>query len=175
MGLADELQKLEDLRRRGTLSDTEFEQAKAVLLIGGAAPATQPFGQHLSDLLAEVRYQNELARIDREWESERQQYLVANLYGQKFVPTSGMGIGSAVVGGVFGVIWTVMAVSIARSAPSFGPVAIAKFVFPLFGILFVVAAIRWGVQYHSRALKYDAAFHAYQARREQVTPEKLKE
>ena len=100
--MADELQKLEDLRRGGTLSDAEFQQAKATLLSGAAAPAEQPLGRHLSDQLAEVRYQNELTRIDREWEIARQQYLVADRYGHRHVPTVGMGIGTAVIGGSSG-------------------------------------------------------------------------
>jgi hypothetical protein len=172
MGLADELQKLEDLRRRGTLTDAEFEQAKAALLAGGTGPAEQSLG-HLSNQLAEVRYQNELARIDREWEIERQQYLVADRYGRRHIPTSGKGIGSAVVGGVFGVIWTVMAFSITSGAPDFGPFAIAQVVFPLFGVVFILAAIGWGVHCHSRAQKYDAGYRAYQARRSQVAPEQF--
>jgi hypothetical protein len=175
MGLADELQKLEDLRRRGTLSDAEFAQAKAALLAGGAAPGEHPLGEYLSDQLAEIRYQNELARLDREWEIERQQYLVVDRYGRRHVPTAGMGIGSAVVGGVFGVIWTVMAVAITSEAPDFGPFAIAQVIFPLFGMVFIVAAVGWGVHCYSRAQKYDAAFRAYRARRRQVAPEQFQE
>ena len=40
MSLADELAKLEDLRRTGALTDTEFAQAKAKLLAGGAPAAS---------------------------------------------------------------------------------------------------------------------------------------
>ena len=40
MSIADELQKLEDLRQRGSLSEAEFERAKNRLLgAPGAAPA----------------------------------------------------------------------------------------------------------------------------------------
>lgn len=165
MGLADELQKLDDLRRRGTLSDAEFAQAKAALLGGGAAPAAEPIGQHLSEQLAEVRHQNELARIDREWEVERQQYLVADRYGRRHVPTTGMGLGSAVAGGVFGVFWTAMTYSITSGAPDFGGFAVAKVMFPLFGLVATVGAVGWGLFCYARAQKYDAAFRAYQTRR----------
>jgi len=174
MSLADELQKLEDLRRGGTLSDAEFQQAKAALLAGGTAAAEQPLGQHLSNQLAEFRHENELARLDREWEIERQQYLIADRYGLRHVPTAGMGIGAAVVGGVFGAIWLVMAVSITSGAPDFGPFAIARLVFPLFGVLFILAAVGWGIYCHSRAQKYDAAFRAYRTRRNQVAPEQFR-
>jgi len=39
MNIADELQKLEELRRTGALSDDEFARAKASVLSGSAAPA----------------------------------------------------------------------------------------------------------------------------------------
>jgi hypothetical protein len=83
-----------------------------------------------------------------------------------------MGIGAAVVGGAFGVIWTVMAIAITSGAPDFGPFAMAKTVFPLFGVVFIVAAIGWGVYCYTRAQKYDAAFRAYQARRRRMAPER---
>lgn len=168
VGLADELQKLDDLRRRGALTDAEFAQAKAALLAGGAAPA-EPLGQHLADQLAEVRHQNALAQVDREWEAERQQYLIPDRYGRRHVPSSGWGLGSAAVGGVFGVIWTVMAVGITGAMPDIGPFALAKVVFPLFGVAFVAAAIGWGLYTHTRAQRYDAAFRAYQDRRRRAT------
>src|SRR5262249_44557684 len=137
MSLADELQKLEDLRRSGALSDQEFARAKAALLAGPPAPAGEPIAQHLSDQLAEVRYQNELAQVDREWEIERQRYVITDRYGRQQIPTAGMGIGIAVVGGVFGLIWTVVAFSLTSAAPDFGPFGLIRFVFPLFGLVFI--------------------------------------
>ena len=38
MGLAEELQRLDELRARGVLTDDEFQRAKARLLQGEAAP-----------------------------------------------------------------------------------------------------------------------------------------
>jgi hypothetical protein len=161
MSLADELQKLDDLRRRGTLTAAEFERAKAALLAGDSADV----GGHLADQLAEVRHQNDLAQIDREWEIERQQYLVTGKHGRQFVPTTGTGLMSAVGGGAFGIFWTVMAVSIMSGAPTDGAFGAAKVFFPLFGVVFTLIAIGWGVYCYLRAQKYDAAFQAYQDRR----------
>ena len=42
MSLADELNKLDDLRSRAVLSDAEFQRAKQRLLDGPPAPATPP-------------------------------------------------------------------------------------------------------------------------------------
>jgi hypothetical protein len=173
MGLADEIQQLADLRHQGTLTDAEFEQAKAALLAGLTSPAQQPLGDHLSEQMSEVRHENKLARIDREWEIDRRQYLITDKHGHQLVPTSLMGIGSAVLGGIFGVIWTSIAISITSGAPDFGPFAIAKVAFPLFGVVFTVFAIGWGLRCHSRAQQYDAAFRAYQARRNELAPDRL--
>lgn len=41
----------------------------------------------------------------------------------------------------FGVLWTIMAIAITSGAPSHGPFAVAKIVFPLFGVLFILAAL----------------------------------
>lgn len=169
MSLADELVKLEELRRSGALTDAEFTQAKAALLAGPASAADAPLAEHL----AEVRYQNELARLDREWEIERQQYLIADRYGRRHVPTAGMGMGSAVVGGVFGIFWTIMAASMTSGAPDFGAFSLIRVVFPLFGVLFTAAAVGYGLYAYSRAQKYDVAYRDYRARREKVRPEQF--
>lgn len=172
MGLADELQKLEGLRSRGTLSDAEFERAKATLL-GDESKPEQPLEQHLSEQLAEVRYQNELAQIDREWEIERQQYLITNREGHPQIPTFELGRNITVLGGGFGVVWTIMAISITSGGPNDGPFVIAKIIFPLAGIIGTVSTIRWGRDCQSQAQKYDAAFRAYQVRRSQIAPEQF--
>ena len=172
MSIADDLSRLEELRRNGTLSEAEFANAKALLLNNPAPPAQEPLVKHLADQQAEIKYQNELARIDREWEMQRQQYYVTTRYGVRQLPTTGMGIGIAVVGGAFGVFWTIMAIAITGSAPDVGPFSVAKLIFPLFGILFTGAAIVFGIVCNIRAKKYQEAYEAYQRRRQQVRPEK---
>jgi len=134
MSIVDELEKLEDLRRRGVLDDDEFAKAKAALLDGTPDASEQPLREHLADQLAEVKQQNELAQLDREWEIERQQYLIADRWGRRYVPTPGIAIAVAVFGGVFGLIWTIMAVAITNGAPDVGAFSIAKVAFPIFGL-----------------------------------------
>jgi hypothetical protein len=171
MSLVDELAKLEQLRRSGALSDAEFAKAKAALLNEAPTGPGPQLGEHLADQLAEVKYQNELAQIDREWEIERRQYLIQGQYGIAQEPTAGMGLGAAIVGGVFGAFWTIFAVSLTGGAPDDGPFTIAKVFFPLFGVLFTVGAIAYGVHAYSKAQKYQEAFAAYKARRARVRPE----
>lgn len=167
MSLADELAKLEDLRRSGALTDAEFTQAKAKLLAGGA-PATDAVADRLADQLAETRYQNELERVDREWQIEREKYMVADKYGRRHIPTTGTGKLTAVGGGIFGAFWTIMAFSITSGAPDAGPFSIAKIFFPLFGVAFTIGAIAYGIHLTGKAEAYNRAFAAYQARRAAV-------
>lgn len=173
MSLANELAKLEELRRSGALSDAEFTQAKAAILSGTPSPSVgeQQIGERLSEQLAEVKHQNELARIDREWEAERQQYMLADRYGRRSVPTPGMGIIAGAVGGLFGAFWTIMACAITGEAPDVGPFAVAKVMFPLFGVVFTVAAIGYGIYTVTRAQKYEQALAAYKARRDRALSE----
>lgn len=168
MSLADDLNKLNELRFSGALSDAEFEKAKAALL--GEAPAPNPRDEQLAAVLLE----NQLARIDREWETERQQYLIRNGYGFRQVPTTGVGIAAAVIGGGFGTLWTIVAIAMTSLAPNFGPFSVIKIVFPLFGVFFTVFGIVMGVYIYRRAKLYEERFRAYQARRAGVQPEQFR-
>lgn len=174
MSIADELQKLEELRRGGSLTDEEFAQAKARVLAGSSSSPGEQAGQQLSEHLAEVRHQNELARVDREWEMERQKYFITDRYGRRHIPTSGMGIGIAAVGGIFGLLWTIMAISITGSGPADGPFGVARVVFPLFGVVLIVGAIGYGIYCYSRAQEYEKALAAYQSRRRAIGPEQFR-
>jgi hypothetical protein len=164
MSIADELSKLEELHRNGTLNEVEFAKAKALLLNGPAPQESLVLAQQQ----AEIHHQNELARIDREWEMQRQQYLITTRYGMRQLPTTGMGTGTAIIGGAFGVFWTIMAIAITGGAPNDGPFVIAKVIFPLFGILFTGGAIVFGINCNLKAKKYQEAYEAYQRRRQQV-------
>ena len=100
MSLADELKKLEELRWNGTLTDEEFAQAKAVLLAALEEELEAPDAHanpKLAEHLAEVRYQNELTRIDREWEIEKEQYMITAKGGHRYIPTRGEGLVGAIL------------------------------------------------------------------------------
>jgi hypothetical protein len=64
-----------------------------------------------------------------------------------------------------------MAVSITGNAPDFGAFAAAKVFFPLFGVVFTLAAIGYGIYACTIAQKYEEAFAAYKAQRARVKPE----
>jgi hypothetical protein len=172
MSLVDELAKLEELRRRGALSESEFAQAKAALLHGAPASSEPGLVGHLAHQVAELQYQNQLAQIDREWQIERLRFdLYPRQYGTPRVPTAGMGIATAIVGGLFGVFWTIMSIAITSGAPDSGAVFAAKVFYPLFGVVFTGGAIGVGMYYYAKAQKYQEALAAYQARRARAKPE----
>jgi hypothetical protein len=171
MSLADDLAKLEELRRTGALTQAEFAQAKAKLLAGDAAPANDAVAEKLGEQLAETRYQNELARLDREWQMEREKYMVTTKHGRRYIPTVNSGRATAIFGGIVGVIWTIMAISITSGAPDFGVFAVTKVLMPLVGIAVTAVAIGYGVYMINKAEAHNKAFADYQKRRAAVKPE----
>jgi hypothetical protein len=161
MNIADELRKLQDLHQSGALTDDEFATAKAAVLSGRGSTAEPAKDQVMQEHLEEIKLQNEVARIDREWGMERERYMVAGgRYGQRYVPNRPM----SVVGGIiivgFGIFWTVMAASIAGGFGG-GPAAI----FPCFGILFILAGVAMSIYSYSKAVQYEQAYEAYRRRR----------
>ncbi len=126
MSISDELMKLDELRRSGAISADEFELAKRKIL-------EAPQDMYRSDALNELKAQNELAQLDREWELERESYMVTGKYGHRHIP----GKASSLLGGLFvvgfGIFWTTMATSMTGFG---GPSALS--LFPLFGVLFIL-------------------------------------
>ncbi len=173
MGIADELEKLEQLRLQGALTSEEFALAKTQLLAPPRLPINAEAASFLEDQLTEVRYQNELARIDREWEIERRQYEIVGRYGRVFTPTIGLGVAAAFGGGIFGLLWTGMAIVIIAASSSFAfdtsLFPIFKIAFPLIGILFTMLSIGRGLYFCLLAQNYNVALQAYKRRHEKVT------
>lgn len=124
--------------------------------------------QSMAENLEVIRLQNELERVDREWDLERQKYAVRDKQGNISYPDGPTSIVGGVVGVVFGVLWTIMACAITGSAPDVGPFPIAKVVFPLFGVVFVGVGIWSVVNAGSAAGNYTAAQTAYQSRRSAI-------
>ena len=156
MTISDELQKLDELRRNGTISYDEFEIAKRMVLEG-------PQDTARPDHLEEIKAQNELAQFDREWELERENYMVAGKYGHKHIPgrfSSALG-GFMIVG--FGIIWTLMAASMT----GFGRAGVIS-LFPLLGVLFVLFGAGMSMMAFVKAGQYQEARERYQRRRREL-------
>ncbi|MGF1582072.1 MAG: DUF4199 domain-containing protein [Gemmataceae bacterium] len=126
----------------------------------------------------------ELERVDAEWEKEKQQYLVTDQNGRQHVPDAqgavvfaqaarrrlAMGILMAVVG----IIWTFFALALTRTSH-----IVVHILLPGFGVLFVAVALRstrnfcrmmgeLQRQHEELAVKYQQALTAYQTRRGEI-------
>ena len=152
MSMADELRKLQDLRDAGTLTDEEFAAAKASVLAGGPTDRTGESG--MESHLEEIKHQNDVAQLDREWAIERDRYMVAGRYGYRYLPTKGMSLLGGIVIVGFGIFWTMFAAGM--GAPIF---------FPLFGVFFILMGIGVSVNAFIKATQYEQARQHYQRRR----------
>ena len=167
MNIADELRKLQELRCDGALTDAEFAAAKAAVLANNTESSdhadSSAFGSHLE----EIKRQNEVARVDREWELERENYMITGKHGHRFLPQRGM----SVIGGVFivgfGIFWTAMAASAG------GGVGGVFVLFPLFGVLFILMGVGMSIYSYSKATQYEQAYQRYQHRRARLMDDPL--
>lgn len=107
----------------------------------------------VAKLLRDIKRQNEIERIDREWELERKQY---DIQGRTPDAVLGNSIGLmivAVIMGVFGAFWTVSASQMGAGG------------FSLFGLVFVGFAVWLGYQSMTGGSKYLEAKERYLERR----------
>ena len=125
----------------------------------------------LSEQVEELARQNKLAALDRLWEQQRDDYMTTDKHGRSHLPDEN----NTVIGGtvivMFGIFWTIMAVSITSSAPNFGPFAVARFLFPAFGILFVIGGIAASIRNYQKAQDYKTARDRYENERSQILEE----
>jgi hypothetical protein len=105
---------------------------------------------------------DELDRIDRDWEIERERYMITSKRGQRYVPSTG----AAVVVGLFSVsmalIWIMSSLALAHELGALAGV------FPLFGIVFLVGGAAISIYQYRKGKRYQNAFRAYQLRRSVV-------
>lgn len=70
---------------------------------------------------------------------------------------------------IAGVIWTLMAIAITSSAPDFGPFKVAKFVFPAFGVAFIIFGILMSMHMHRKAKEFRRASREYRRQRDRLS------
>ncbi len=157
MALSEEIQKLDELRRKGTLSPEEFEIAKRRVLEASQYDTG-------ADHLEEIKAQNELAQIDREWGMERENYMVTGKYGRKYIPDKV----SSVFEGIFAVGFGIFLMSMTTSMTGFGGAGVFS-AFPLLGILFILFCVGASFWSFVQAELYEEAQERYQRRREILT------
>lgn len=124
--------------------------------------------ENLAQQVSKLSRQTELETLERQWEAERESFMVTNNHGAKYLPDERSSMVGGVVTTVFGLFWTVMAFGITSSAPSFGPFGIVKIMFPAFGVLFIVFGIVVATRGSQKAKEYKIAQRAYLQRRQRL-------
>jgi hypothetical protein len=125
----------------------------------------------MAEDLHAIRREEEVERLDREWAQRAGDLMIRDKHGNASRPSAGGGIFGAVIMGVFGVIWTVGALSVTSSMPAMGgmggPSGFAS-IFPCFGVVFIIGAVVMGLKQVMAAGKYDEEESRYQARRREL-------
>ncbi len=117
----------------------------------------------MAEQLAELRYNAELERIDREWEQERQTFLTTDKRGNKHEPSTAGGIIGAIILIAFGLFFAIT--SGTMGAPALFPCA--GVAFSGFGVFLMIAGPK-------RAGEFQRAKASYQRRRAAVTVDQFR-
>ena len=130
-----------------------------------SAVFTEAMAESEGEVAAAPALPRDLARLDRDWLMARQQYMVMNRYGRRYVPTpaGSLMVTVSVVG--FGAVWTVTAFHMGDArAGRFDP-------FPFLGILVIGLGIVVGTLSYRKARRYQKAFDEYRRRRRELLTE----
>jgi DNA-directed RNA polymerase subunit RPC12/RpoP len=109
--------------------------------------------QRIEGELSELKSRQELEDLDRQWEREREGYMIADKHGRRHVPTVAGSVFGGVAAAVFGVVWTAMAANMGG-----GGLAV-------FGVVFIVLGVGIGLHSYSKAQDYLVAERRYRRRR----------
>jgi hypothetical protein len=138
------------LHQDGVLTDEELDRARAAVLV---APPVNPTAEQLDEL----RRHGEAARLDREWEAEREKYIVTGRFGYRYIPGRTSSTVLGVLNVAFGVVWVV--VSARYELPGY---------FLVIGIVVAVVGVGGSAHLTVKAGRYVEARRRYQQRRAAV-------
>jgi len=171
VSIADELHRLQELHQSGALTEEEFARAKAAVLANASAAVPQAEeapspGAEIKDQLDAIGRRQEADMIDREWQGQREQYMMTRTesgtwvgnrhvagYPVRYLPTRANSLVFGTMAVVGGIIFT-----------AFGG-AVGGGLFAAFGVLFTVFAAGWAAYSYSRAVAYERAHSNYLYRR----------
>ncbi len=110
--------------------------------------------ERMAENLRVIELQNELARMDREWEQERETFMVEGKHGKRSLPSKDASAMSLVVGVIAGLILLGISLSSGNSS-----------VFGFVGLLVAVLSIVQTIKGLSQASEYDRALSMFEERR----------
>lgn len=115
--------------------------------------------EELTQQVRHLTWQNELAALDRNWEREKERYMVTDKHGRKHVPSELSAFVGAVLFAVVGVVMMTVGATSGNGLPV------------LFGVAAMVIGAIAGVAGVNRAKDYRAAQRRYRRRRASLSPE----
>ncbi len=119
--------------------------------------------ERLEDDMARLKASEALNRLDADWQQEMKKYEVRQKNGEASIPSKQGAVFGAGVAAAFGVVWMIFAGGLVAGSP-FGFAA----VFPLFGLVFIVAAIGTGVMAYQKAEAYELRKAQYERERRKI-------
>jgi LSD1 subclass zinc finger protein len=117
--------------------------------------------QALTEQVKYLTYQNELSALDRQWETERQQYMVKDKHGHRHVPGEVSSIIAGGAMGIMGLVFLGVSASVGEGMPAF------------MGIILLVGGVVAAVYGVSKAQAYRSAYRRYQSRRAALSPDNV--
>jgi hypothetical protein len=147
-----------EVREKTRFATCQFCNAKLAIHQEGNAAFTEVLEEinertgQIENRLANIEIQNEVARIDREWEQEREGYYIRGKHGSRHLPSKAGSVATAGIMTGFGIFWTAMA---SRAG---APMA-------LFGVIFIGVAIVSGIWGFTKATQYETGRSNYERRR----------
>lgn len=127
----------------------------------------------VAETTEQLRIEQEISRLDREWQLGRERFMVRGKDGQLSVPgKTGVMFGGAIAV-VFGIFWMLFAGGIATligsgiHAAGGGPLSLLPGLFPCFGLLFIGVAIFGTISAFRKAddfARHQQQYHAERSR-----------
>ena len=112
--------------------------------------------REIADDVDVIRRQNEIERLDREWQMRREELLVHGKRGSTSAPSAVGGFFAIILALGFGIFW--MSIALRQGG---GP-------FALFGLLFIGVGVASGISMIVKAGKYTESQREYESRRAQL-------
>ena len=157
MNIVEELERLQEMYRNGTLTEEEFRQAKAAILAKAAEGQSTENTQAVHQQSEELQKQNAILKIDKDWLEERTQHI--SDYGQVREPQEWHWKVALVFGIIFGTCMFVVAICAA------GWTAEGVGVGGVLALIFIAIFAGGSAWYYSKYDRYKKACAAYQERR----------
>lgn len=104
-----------------------------------------------------IELQNDLERLDREWDIRRESFMVRGKNGNRYIP----GVASSAAVGVVAAIFGMVVLSRVGSGPGGG-------MFTIFGMIFIVVAIFSSITGVTKANAHREAESAYESERDDL-------